>query len=78
MSGSSFISGKQSVRWTLGGPPGMPRNGETVRAKNSPELAPPLHGEKYLSVHIYPDDTVELIYSRNYPQCSPRGLQFVK
>ncbi|MFS2002987.1 hypothetical protein ACEN9F_05095 [Duganella sp. CT11-25] len=78
MSGARFSSGAQSVQWTLGGPPGTPRNGDVVRAKNHPDLAPPLHGEKYLAVHIYPDDTVELIYSKNYPQFSPRGLKFVE
>lgn len=78
MSGARFISGAQFVRWTLGGPPGMIRNGEVVKAKNSPELVTPVHGEQYLSVHIYPDDTVELIYSKNYPQASPRGLKFAE
>lgn len=78
MSGSRFSSGTQSVRWTLGGPPGMARNGEVVQAQNHPELAAPLHGEQYLSVHIYPDDTVELIYSKNYPQFSSRGLRFAE
>ncbi|MFS2002989.1 hypothetical protein ACEN9F_05105 [Duganella sp. CT11-25] len=78
MSGARFSSGAQSVRWTLDGPSGALRNGEVVQAKNRPELAPALHGEQYLSVHIYPDDTVELIYSKNYPQFSPRGLKFVE
>jgi len=78
MSGARFSSGYQTVRWTLDGPPGTPRNGEIIHAKNNPELASPVHGEEYLSVHIYPDNTVEFIYSRNYPQCSQRGLKFVE
>ncbi|MQA36786.1 hypothetical protein [Rugamonas aquatica] len=76
MSGARFSSGAQTVRWTLDGPRGTPRNGEVVHAQNHPELAPPSAGEHYLAVHIYPDNTVELIYSKNYPQLSPRGLQF--
>jgi hypothetical protein len=78
MSGASFSSGVQAVHWTLGGPPGMVRNGEIVKAKNSPKLVPAPQGEQYLSLHIYPDDTVEFRYSRNYPQCSPRGLKLVE
>lgn len=77
ISGAHFSTGVQTVRWTLGGPPGAPRNGEVVQAKNRPELMPAPHGEQYLSVHIYPDDTVEFIYSRNYPPYSPSGLRFV-
>lgn len=78
MSGARFSTGAQSVRWTLDGPSGTPGNGDVVQAKNRAALAQALHGGQYLSVHIYPDNTVELIYSKNYPQYSPRGLKFVE
>jgi hypothetical protein len=77
-SGAQFSSGEQSIHWRLDGPPGTPRNGETVQAKNRPILVQPPHGEQFLAVHIYPDDTVELLYSKHYPQFSPRGLKFVE
>ncbi|WP_141758490.1 hypothetical protein [Duganella sp. HH105] len=58
ISGARFSSGAQAVRWTLDGLQGTPRNGEVVHAQNRPELAPPTAGEHYLSVHIYPDNTL--------------------
>lgn len=77
-SGAQFSCGEQSVHWRLDGPQGTPRNGETVQAKNRPILVQPPHGEQFLGVHIYPDDTVELLYSKQYPQFSPRGLKYVQ
>lgn len=65
--------GPQKVTWRLGGPEGMARNGETVTAKNIPELKDVPRNARYLAIHIYPDDTVELLTSEHYPQPSPRG-----
>jgi hypothetical protein len=52
--------GVQHVTWRLDGPEGTPRNGETVAAKNSPVLKDVPTGVKWLALHIYPDDTVEI------------------
>jgi hypothetical protein len=52
--------GAQNVSWRLDGPEGAPRNGETVAAKNSPVFNDVPKGIKWLALHIYPDDTVEI------------------
>jgi hypothetical protein len=52
--------GLQTVTWRLDGPEGMPRNGETVIAKNKPMLSEVPKMVKWLGLHIYPDDTVEV------------------
>lgn len=72
--------GPQTLTWRLDGPKGTPRNGETVTAKNSLALTtdqiPPNAG--YLGVHIYPDDTAELIVSQYMPEKSLRGQQIAE
>lgn len=67
--------GPKIVTWTLDGPNGAPRNGETVQNKNALELSRNrmVPGAKFLAVHIYPDDTVELITSAQFPHASARG-----
>lgn len=65
--------GPQIVTWRLGGPKGMVRNGETVTAKNAPVLASPPRAARYLGIHIYPDETVEFIYSEFLPERTDRG-----
>ena len=71
--------GPKIVSWRLDGPKGKPRNGETVRNKNALELTQSqiVQGAKFISVHIYPDDTVELITSVHFPQVSARGEKAV-
>jgi hypothetical protein len=59
--------GLQNVTWRLDGPEGMPRNGETVAAKNKPLLSEVPNGMKWLGLHIYPDDTVEIKLSKGTP-----------
>ena len=56
--------GPQIVSWRLGGPRGMARNGETVRAKNAPLLDKVPPNTKWLALHIYDDDTVEIALSK--------------
>lgn len=51
----------------------MPRNGETVTAKNIPDLKDVPENAEYLSVHIYPDDTVEFVFTEHVPHPTPRG-----
>lgn len=71
--GFSMRLGPQIVTWRLDGPKGTARNGETVNAKNVPILAPPPPGARYLGIHIYPDETVEFIYSEFLPERTERG-----
>lgn len=73
MSGIHIPFGAQKITWRLGGPEGMARNGETVDAKNLPELQNVPHSAVFLGVHIYPDDAVELIPSEHFPEVSARG-----
>lgn len=56
--------GPQVVTWRLDGPEGTPRNGETVRAKNTPILNEIPNGVKWLALHIYDDETVEIKLSK--------------
>lgn len=74
MSGVTVKFGAHTVSWRLDGPEGTPRNGETVWAKNKPVLESPPADHRYMCVHIYPDDTVELITSVHFPDKTPRGI----
>jgi hypothetical protein len=78
ISGVELKVGPQKITWRLGGPEGMPRNGETVTAKNTPELKDVPGSARYLAIHIYPDETVELLTTEHYPGLSPRGEIEVK
>ncbi|SFG12101.1 hypothetical protein SAMN05518865_108204 [Duganella sp. CF458] len=75
MTGETIPFGPQKLSWCLGGPEGMPRNGDTVIAKNalaiSRDQVPP--NSRYLGVHIYPDDTAELTFAEYIPERTPRG-----
>lgn len=53
--------GRQKVTWRFAD------TGETVIAKNSLELKEIPHGMKWLALHIYKDDTVELAFSKGSP-----------
>jgi hypothetical protein len=59
----SIRLGRQVVTWRLDGAAGTPGNGETVKAKNQPIFAEVPRGIKWLGLHIYPDETVELKFS---------------
>lgn len=76
MSGMQLRLGKKQVTWRLGGPQGMDRNGETVAAKNTPELKELPRGASFLGVHIYEDQTVELIPSQHFPELSQKGKAY--
>ena len=73
MAGVSVPMGPQKVTWRLDGPKGAPRNGDSVIAQNIPELRMVPSNAKFLGVHIYTDDTVELIPSEHFPDLSARG-----
>ncbi|MDO8032785.1 hypothetical protein O3297_05135 [Janthinobacterium sp. SUN128] len=67
--------GIQTLHWELDGPKGTPRIGEVVTLKNQlvilPEQIPA--GTRYLGLHLYPDDTAEIIFSESVPDVSARG-----
>ncbi|MBP1202830.1 hypothetical protein JOD97_000844 [Duganella sp. 1411] len=73
--GFALKLGPKIVTWKLDGPKGAPRIGERVHNKNALELSQNqiVPGAKFISVHIYPDDTVELITSVNFPHATARG-----
>lgn len=73
ISGVNFDLGPKKVSWRLDGPPGTPRNGETVSNKNPLRLDTVVPNARYLGVHIYPDDSVELITSVGLPDMTKRG-----
>lgn len=75
MTGVAVQLGPQVISWRLGGPEGMPGNGDTVKAKNQPLLTQPDPKKSYLGVHIYPDNTVEVIPEPFWPEKTPRGLE---
>lgn len=71
--------GEQSLRWTLGGPRGMAGNGEQVFVKNrlviEPEQIP--QGTRYLGLHLYPDNTVDITFSDGIPDRTERGKKII-
>lgn len=73
MTGVSVTLGPQALTWRLDGPKGTPRNGDTVKAVNQPMLSQPEKGNRYLGVHIYPDDTVELRSENYWPERTEKG-----
>jgi hypothetical protein len=73
MTGVAVSLGPQRITWRLDGPEGMQGNGDTVVAKNTPELAEPSAEYRYLGVHIYPDNTVEVIPEKYWPEKTAKG-----
>lgn len=73
ISGVRLALGPKRVTWRLDGPEGMPRNGETILAKNSLALNAVPPDAEFLAVHIYPDETVELIPTVHYPRKTEKG-----
>ena len=73
ISGVKLRLGPKQVTWKLSGKRGTPRNGETVTARNALELRNVPKDAVFLAIHIYPDETVELITSRHYPGETEKG-----
>lgn len=73
MAGIPIHPGPQTVTWRLGGPEGMPGNDDMVTAVNRPVVTQEAAKHRYLGVHIYPDNTVELIPEDGWPQQTARG-----
>lgn len=75
MTGVRVPLGLQRISWRLDGPKGTPRNGEAVVARNLISLWDVPRKSVFLGVHIYADDTVELMPSEHFPEISARGLE---
>ena len=73
ITGVTLRLGPKRVTWKLDGKRGTPRNGETVTARNALELRDVPKDAVFLAIHIYPDETVELITSRHYPRKTEKG-----
>ena len=78
VTGVAFELVPKKVSWRLDGPAGTRRNGETVFNKNPLRLDAVVPKARYLGVHIYPDDTVELITSVSLPDKTKRGIAMVE
>jgi hypothetical protein len=78
ISGVRLTLGPKKVTWRLDGPEGTPRNGETVTARNPLELSSVPPGFTFLGIHIYPDETVELIPTLHYPRATEKGKAMAK
>lgn len=66
--------GPQKVTWRFAD------SGETVTAKNTPELSAIPPGVKWIALHIYADDTVELAFSKGTPDelSTVRGQKIIE
>ena len=72
--------GQQTLTWRLGGPRGMPRNGETIVARNSLVIAADQISPdtRYMAIHIYPDETAEFTFAQHIPEPTARGAEIFK
>lgn len=71
MNTSAVTIGLQNVTWKDA------KTGELHTAKNQIFLKKnDIKGKKYLIVHLYPDDTIEIITSLNWPVATDKGLKW--
>lgn len=68
--------GIQKLKWKIDGPKGTPRTGEVVTVKNQLVIYPGQIPDqtRYLGLHLYPDDTVEITFSESIPERTSRGM----
>lgn len=66
--------GPQKVTWRRGD------TGETITAKNTPEIKEIPPGVKWLALHVYDDDTVEIAFSKGSPDelSTARGKKIIE
>ena len=63
--------GPQTITWKDA------KTGEIHSAKNQVIITKEqLKGKKYLAAHLYPDDTIEIITSLNWPVPTEKGLKW--
>jgi len=69
-----LLLGSQKVTWRFAD------TGETVTAKNIPDLKAMPDVVKWLALHIYPDNTVELAFSKGDPDelSTKRGMEIIE
>lgn len=81
MTGVAVPLGPQVVTWRLDGVDGNDKplsdNGKTVKAINEAILTRSDPKLTYLGVHIYPDNTIELIPSEHWPERTERGQAII-
>ncbi|NHZ98993.1 hypothetical protein [Massilia sp. CCM 8734] len=70
--GARFNDGPQTVTWRVAGTGGQ-ESGPIVRSSNTPTMGEIPSDARNLSIHIYPDFTVEFNFSRRVPVLSKRG-----
>ncbi|MCH7391775.1 hypothetical protein [Acinetobacter dispersus] len=71
MNTSSVKAGPQTVTWKDA------KTGELHSAKNQVIISrEQLKGMRYLTAHLYPDDTVEITTSNNWPNPTEKGLKW--
>ncbi len=71
MNTSSVKAGPQTVTWKDA------KTGELHSAKNQVIISrEQLKGMRYLTAHLYPDDTVEITTSNNWPTPTDKGLKW--
>ncbi|MDQ1835154.1 hypothetical protein [Massilia scottii] len=70
--GARFNNGPQKVTWRVAGTQGE-ETSEVVNSSNTPNMGEIPSDARYVSVHIYPDATVEFMFSRRVPVLSKRG-----
>lgn len=71
--------GIQKLHWRLDGPKGTPRNGELVSVRNEALITHERIPSKtrYIGLHLYPDDTVEVTFSEFIPDRTARGEKII-
>lgn len=68
MSGVSVKFGPHKVSWRFAD------SGETVQSTNESVLNSPPRSHRFLCVHVYPDQTSELVTSEYFPDKTERGI----
>lgn len=71
MTGVEVPLGPQVVTWRDAG------TGERFAASNRPVLARPDPKMRYLGVHIYPDNSVDIVPEMFWPERTERGQTFL-
>lgn len=68
---SAVIVGPQYIKWGEG------NSYKEHKAINVPQLTrEDLKGKKYLAVHLYPDDSVEITLSNDLPDATAKGMEW--
>jgi hypothetical protein len=70
-SSNAIKTGYQKITWK------DTKTGEVHTVKNEVVIKrEQLRGKKYLALHIYPDDTIEIITSNNWPDPTEQGIKW--